>query len=414
MGAVVVVVAFGSVIAENTAFLCVAEVVGAGVAVGAGEFTRADTGGILAQIADRARVPIGAGQQIGRKDAARFRFATVCCARVSVVTGGDSAGQAQAAAAAVADGANAAIAAGDAVIGAGRTALDGVASVERARVLVVADHRRADALAVVAGVAAGAGAVVLAGARLGWVLAFSGDAVVVATRLLIVAHSRGWLVGLTVAVVVLEVAGFDLSARCVAGSKADGAASPLAHTVSSRVSVAARRDQLQTGRAGIAKALQVRLDALVAFDAANTRCFFAGIAAAAVAVAAAFVATEVADQAAAAVLVADAPGVGAAQNVVAIAICGAWLAQSGVRGHAQVDDVAAGPGDLRAFEPRVTAICAEFGALLAACGLDALPRIALLVVRARAPRISTTCVACNRICWWCSVDLGCVACGNVG
>ncbi len=100
-------------------------------------------------------------------------------------------------------------------------------------------------------------------------LAVAGDAIVVRAREVVVADAGPGLVSLAVAVVIDQVARFWGGVRRIAGTQSGSTATPLSATGSVFAGVAAGGAEAQSRRALVAHAHQVRLDTLLALDAAD-------------------------------------------------------------------------------------------------------------------------------------------------
>ena len=186
-GAVVVVTANGGIVCKYAAFAWVAAVVGARISVVAGQAAGGRADAAFARIAQGTDIAIGARQLIVCENAAVLGVAAVCGARIAVVANRRRTWQTHTGFAGIADSANAVVAArGRVVIGAD-AALGWVATINRASVFVVANDRRALAVAVAAGVSGGASAAVVTKPCLAGVLALARDAVVIGASEAVVA-----------------------------------------------------------------------------------------------------------------------------------------------------------------------------------------------------------------------------------
>lgn len=134
----VVVVASGRIIDVFAPGRRVATVVAAQIAVAAGRRLARDAQAAAASVADGARAAIATRDVVVDMRAPKFSVTTICCANVIVIAVGRATGQANGVFASVADGANAAVFAGDAV-GVGVAPAFRQTSVGRARVAVAAN-----------------------------------------------------------------------------------------------------------------------------------------------------------------------------------------------------------------------------------------------------------------------------------
>ncbi len=201
----------------------------------------ADAASALALVNIGTRVIIIASRVIRRRFAPRLGVAQIGGAVVAVVADHGVAANAIAVVACVVAGASAAVFARCPGLGRTDAALGLVAHIHGAGIVVVANHWRSDAIAIVANVAGGTSAYVVTGAGLGRVLALAGDAIVVRTLEVIVAHAGRWFVRLAIAVVVDQVALFGLGLQGVASTEAVVAATPLSRTSSCSIGVGANR-----------------------------------------------------------------------------------------------------------------------------------------------------------------------------
>ncbi len=147
---------------------------------------------------------------------------------------------------------------------------------------------------------------------------------------------------------------------------------------------------MQFGGAYVARTDEVLLDTLVGGHSTQTRCIFAGIAIRAVGAAGTGRAAEGAQRRPAVVLVRHAAVFTATEDVVAITLGLARLANSWESWHTDVDDVTAHAGELRTFETRIAPVAAQLAALFAAVDFDAKTAVALGIFAARAGRFGTT------------------------
>ena len=139
-GAVVVVVTCRGIAGELAALDGVTAVVRARVAIVARKGAAAHADARLADIDHGTQVAVRAGEIVGDEGAALFGLAAIGRAQVAVIADCGGAGQAYAFAAQIADGTDAVVAAAGRVVGHGGAAFDGVATVGRAWVAVVANY----------------------------------------------------------------------------------------------------------------------------------------------------------------------------------------------------------------------------------------------------------------------------------
>ena len=154
------------------------------------------------------------------------------------------------------------------------------------------------------------------------------------------------------------------------------------------------------------------LDAEVGGDAASAGLGLTGVAAGTGQGCAAGRGTEMPENCTRIVGVRHAAVVGAAKDVVAVAIGVAGFADPRSGGGADVDDVAATAGQLAAFEVGRAARGAQGSALLLAVDFEAKPRVTISICLACAGRLSASriggCVGIERGC------VGVVCCGVHG
>ncbi len=230
----VIVVTDRGVGAGYAAGLGVAAIVSAGIAVIARDFDLSLANAAFASVVAGTGVAIVARHVIGRGLAAELGITTICCARILIIADTGHAGQAQTTLATVALGANAAIVTRTAIGGRANTPFARIATICSARVFIVTHYGSAHAFAVVAGIALGALAAIVTIPCGGRVLALAGQAIVVRARLAIIAHAGVAFVGLAVAVVIEQIALLYLGFWRIAGAQALSRTGPLAGATAGR------------------------------------------------------------------------------------------------------------------------------------------------------------------------------------